>query len=115
MPARLFMIHGSHPCATVEKAFELKGVAFKRVEIPASTQPLVMKRLFGGRTVPGVKFADGAKVQGSRAILRALEDRVPAPPLYDGPAGASAIAEAERWGDEVFQAIPRRLLWAALT
>jgi glutathione S-transferase len=115
MPARLYMIHGSHPCATVEKAFELKGVPYKRLELVASTQPLVMKLLFGGRTVPGVKFDDGAKVQGSRAILRALEDRVPDPKLYDGPPGASAIVAAEQWGDEVFQAIPRRLLWAAFT
>jgi glutathione S-transferase len=60
-----------------------------------------------------VRFDDGEKVQGSRAILRALERRVPSPPLYDGPAGAAAIEEAERWGDEVFQPIPRRLLWTA--
>jgi glutathione S-transferase len=113
MPARLYMIHGSHPCATVEKAFALKGVAFKRIEVPASTQPVVMRPLFGGRTVPAVKFEDGAKVQGSRAILRALEDRVPSPPLYSGPAGAEAIVAAEKWGDEVFQAIPRRLMWTA--
>jgi glutathione S-transferase len=113
MPNRLYLVHGSHPCATVEKAFELKGVPCKRLELVASTQPLVMKALFGGRTVPGVKFDDGEKVQGSRAILRALDRRVPDPPLYDGPAGAAAIEEAERWGDEVFQSIPRRLLWAA--
>src|SRR3954464_5044867 len=111
MPARLFMIHGSHPCATVEKAFELKGVAFKRVEIPASTQPLVMKRLFGGRTVPGVRFADGTKVQGSRAILRELERRVPEPALYGSP----EVEEAERWGEEALQPIPRRMLWAAFS
>jgi glutathione S-transferase len=115
MPTRLYVVHGSHPCLTVEKAFELKGLAYKKVEIPASMQPAVMKPLFGGRTVPGVKFADGEKVQGSRAILAALEQRVAAPPLYDGPAGAEAIADAERWGDEVFQSIPRRLLWAAFT
>jgi glutathione S-transferase len=113
MPARLYLVHGSHPCATVEKAFEIKGLRFRRLELPAATQPLVMKARFGGRTVPGVRFDDGEKVQGSRAILRALERRVAAPPLYDGPAGAEAIEEAERWGDEVFQAIPRRLLWAA--
>ncbi|MCW2982487.1 MAG: hypothetical protein JWR63_57 [Conexibacter sp.] len=113
MPARVFVVHGSHPCATVEKAFEIKGLAYRRVEIPAALQPVVMRPLFGGRTVPGVRFADGEKVQGSRAILRALERRVASPPLYDGPAGAEAIADAERWGDEVFQAIPRRLLWSA--
>lgn len=115
MPARLYVVHGSHPCLTVEKAFALKGLPYKKVELPASSQPLVMRLLFGGRTVPGVKFDDGAKVQGSRAILRALEDRVPSPPLYAGPAGAEAILEAERWGDEVLQSIPRRLLWEAFT
>jgi glutathione S-transferase len=113
MPTRLFVVHGSHPCATVEKAFEIKGLPFKKVEIPAAMQPAVMKPLFGGRTVPGVKFDDGEKVQGSRAILRALERRVASPPLYDGPAGAAAIEEAERWGDEVFQPVPRTLLWPA--
>jgi glutathione S-transferase len=115
MPARLYVVHGSHPCLTVEKAFALKGLPYKKVELLASSQPLVMRALFGGRTVPGVKFADGAKVQGSRAILRALEDRVPSPPLYDGPAGAEAILEAERWGDEVFQSVPRTLLWEAFS
>jgi glutathione S-transferase len=115
MPARLYVVHGSHPCLTVEKALEIKGLPYKKVEIVASAQPAVMKALFGGRTVPGIKFADGEKVQGSRAILRALEARVPSPALYDGPAGAAAIADAERWGDEVFQSIPRRLLWSAFT
>ena len=115
MPARIYVVHGSHPCATVEKAFTIKGMAYRRREVPAATQPLVMKALFGGTTVPAVKFEDGAKVQGSRAILRALEERVPDPPLYDGPAGATAIAEAERWGDETFQRVPARLLWDAFS
>jgi glutathione S-transferase len=106
---RLYLVHGSHPCATVEKALELKGVPFKRVELPAAGQPLVMRRLFGQRTVPGVRFADGAKVQGSRPILRELERRVPEPALYGSP----EIEEAERWGEQVLQATPRRLLWAA--
>ena len=109
MPARLFLIHGSHPCATVEKALELKGVPYKRVELPPPTHALLMPRLFEGRTVPGIKFEDGEKVQGSRAILRSLERRVPDPPLYGGP----DVEEAERWGDEVFQSVARRLLWPA--
>ncbi|MCZ4492272.1 MAG: hypothetical protein JWP53_1203 [Conexibacter sp.] len=113
MPARLFVVHGSHPCATVEAALDLKGVAYRRIEIPAATQPLVMRPLFGGRTVPGIRFEDGEKVQGSRAILRALERRAPRPPLYEGAAGAAAIEEAERWGEEVLQPVPRQLLWTA--
>jgi glutathione S-transferase len=109
MPARLYVVHGSHPCATVEKALELKGVAYKRVELPPPSHALLMRPLFGGRTVPGIRFEDGEKVQGSRAILRALERRVPEPPLYGGP----EIDEAERWGDEVLQPIARRILWPA--
>src|SRR4051812_7864270 len=58
MPARLYVVHGSHPCLTVEKALELKAMPYQKVELPASSQPLVMKALFGGRTVPGIKFAD---------------------------------------------------------
>ncbi|HEU4975833.1 MAG TPA: glutathione S-transferase family protein [Baekduia sp.] len=111
MPARLFVVHGSHPCDTVQRALELKGLPFTRVEIPAAMQPLVMKPLFGARTVPGIRFDDGEKVQGSRAILRAIERRVPEPALY----GAPEVEEAERWGDEVLQPIPRTLLWAAFT
>jgi len=109
MPAKLYVVHGSHPCATAEKAFALKGVPFKRVEIPPPSHFLVMKALFGGHTVPAARFDDGEKVQGSTRILRALERRVPEPRLYTGP----EVEEAERWGDEVFQPIARRLLWPA--
>lgn len=115
MPARIYLLHGSHPSDTVVKAFEIKGLPLKRVELPISMQPVIMKPLFGGRTVPGVRFEDGEKVQGSCAILRALERRAPSPPLYEGPAGAAAIEEAERWGNDVLQSVPRRLLWAAFT
>jgi glutathione S-transferase len=109
MPARLFVVHGSHPCATVELALELKGIEYRRVELPPPSHALIMRPLFGGRTVPGIRFADGEKVQGSRAIVRAIERRVPEPPLY----GAADVDEAERWGDEVLQPIARRLLWPA--
>jgi glutathione S-transferase len=109
MATRLFVLHGSHPCATVEKALELKGAPFKKVELLAGSQPLVMKALFGGTTVPGIRFDDGEKVHGSRAIVRALEARVPEPALYGGP----GVEEAERWGDEVLQPVPRKLLWPA--
>ncbi len=109
MPAKLYVIHGSHPCATAEKAFALKGLPVKKVEIPPPSHFLLMRAMFGGPTVPAVRFEDGEKVQGSTKILRALERRVPDPPLYTRP----EVEEAERWGDEVFQPIARRLLWPA--
>ena len=110
MPATLFVVHGSHPCATAHKAFELKGVPVRVVELPPPSHAVLMRLGFPGRTVPGVRFADGERVQGSTKILRALERRVPEPRLYTSP----EVEEAERWGDEVLQPIARRVLWQAL-
>lgn len=115
MPARLYLVNGSHPCVTVEEALKRKGVAYKTVEFMPPMHAALMPVLFGGRTVPGIKFEDGTKVQGSRAILRALEERVPEPALYGHSATERAkIEEAELWGDEVLQPIARRLIWPAL-
>lgn len=111
MPAKLYVVHGSHPCDTVAKALELKGIPYKRVEIPPPSHALVMRPLFGGRTVPGIKLDDGTKIQGSTKILRELDRRVPDPPLY----GDARIDEAERWGEEVLQSLVRRVLWMAFT
>ncbi len=114
MPARLYVVHGSHPCATVEEALKRKGIAYKTVEFPPPMHAAVMPMLFGGRTVPGIKLEDGEKIQGSRAILRRLEELRPDPPLYGAGATERArIEEAELWGDEVLQPIARRLLWPA--
>lgn len=109
MQNTLFVINGSHPCVTVEQALALKGVPFRKVEIMPGMQPL-LRVLFPGRTVPAIRFEDGRRVQGSREILRVLEDRIPEPKLY----GSDAIEEAERWGDEVYQSVPRTILWPAL-
>lgn len=109
MSAKLFVVHGSHPCLTVEQALHIKRVPFSKIELPAASQPLVMRALFGQRTVPAIRFEDGSKVQSSRAIVRELERRVPEPALYGGP----EIDEAERWGDETYQPVPRKILWPA--
>src|ERR1700742_4942088 len=111
MPARLYVVHGSHPCDAIEKALAMKGVDYKVVELPPPSHAVVMRRVFGARTVPGIRFADGEEVQGSRAIVRALERRAPDPPLL----GGRDVEEAERWGEEVLQSVARRILWKAFT
>jgi glutathione S-transferase len=114
MSARLFVVHGSHPCVTVERALELKGLPFGLVELPPFAHAGIQRVLFGARTVPAIRFDDGEKVSGSRAILARLEERVPDPPLLPAdPAARERVLEAERWGDEVFQPVPRSLLWTA--
>jgi glutathione S-transferase len=112
MTTKLYIVPGSHPCDTVAKALELKGIDFKTVEFPPPSHALLMRPLFGGRTVPGIKFEDGTKIQGSSKILRELDRRVPEPSLRtDDP----RVEEAERWGDEVLQPLVRRVLWMAFT
>jgi glutathione S-transferase len=112
MPAKLYGLPASHPVAVVERALQLKGIAFERTNyIPVAHKPL-MKVRFGGSTVPGLVLEDGRKIQTSRAILRALDEVAPEPRLYPGDPRVEA---ADTWGDSVLQPLVRRLMWAALS
>jgi glutathione S-transferase len=115
VPAKLYVVHGSHPCATVERALQLKGIAYKSVELMPAMHAAHQRVRFGQRTVPGIKFEDGEKVVGSRAILRRLEVLAPDPPLLPADADLRAtVEETERWGDEVLQPMARRLVWLGM-
>jgi glutathione S-transferase len=115
VPAKLYVVHGSHPCATVARALDVKRIAYKTVELPPPAHAAVMRVLFGRRTVPGIRFESGEKVSGSRAILRRLDELVPEPALLPAePATRARVLEAERWGDEVLQSAARRILWPTL-
>ena len=114
MKARLYVVHGSHPCATVERALQLKGIPYRTVELPPAMHAPIQRVLFGQRTVPGLRL-DGERITGSRAILARLEQLQPDPPLFPADREARArVEEAERWGDETFQPVGRRVLWFAL-
>jgi glutathione S-transferase len=115
LTAKLFAVPASHPCAAIEAALTLKAVDYRRIDmIPVLAKPLQYAR-FRGFTVPGVEFADGRKVLGSRAIVRALEHIAPEPPLLplDGRE-RRRVEQAEQWADEVLQPLVRRIVWAAL-
>jgi glutathione S-transferase len=117
MPAsapRLYVVPASHPCAAVEAALALKRVDYRRVELLPLAQLLVGPLLYGGVTVPGMRV-DGQRLTGSRAIMRRIDELAPEPPLLPAPGDAryAPVLEAERWGDEVFQPVPRRLIDAA--
>jgi glutathione S-transferase len=114
MRLKLYVIHGSHPCAVVEKALAMKALSYDVVEWPPPLQAPMQRVIFGARTVPGLKI-DGDKVSGSRAIIRRLEQVAPEPPLLPVDAQTrERVEEAERWGDEVFQAVARKLVWVGL-
>ena len=115
MTATLYVVPGSHPCATVERALALKRVPYARVDLLPLLHRVAQHRRFGGRTVPGLVLEDGGRVLGSRAIVRRLEALAPEPALLPAdPGRRTAVERAERWGDEVLQPVVRRILWAAL-
>jgi glutathione S-transferase len=108
---KLYVLPGSHPCDAVEVALQLKSIAYDRVDLLPLSQVLVGPLRYGGTTVPGLRI-DGQRLVGSRAIMRRLDELVAEPALLpppDSPA-YSQVLEAERWGDEVLQSVPRRIL-----
>jgi glutathione S-transferase len=113
-PPTLYALPGSHPCAAVEAALQLKSMAYKRVDLLPTVEVLLGPLLYGGTTVPGMRI-DGERLVGSRRIMRRLDELVAEPPLLPRPGDPSyaRVLEAERWGDEVLQRVPRRLIYAA--
>jgi glutathione S-transferase len=107
---KLFVLPGSHPCAAVEVALRRKGLPFQQVNLLPMVQVGLGPLLYGGSTVPGMRL-DGERLVGSRTIMRRLDALAPDPPLLPAdPAARERVLEAERWGDEVFQSVPRRIL-----
>jgi glutathione S-transferase len=115
MPHTLYAIHGSHPCVGAQRALELKGQPFRIHEmVPALHVPEQWLR-FRKLTVPALVLGSGERIVGSRAIVHRLDQLVPEPPLLpDDPAARARVEEAERWGDEVLQSVPRRLAWTGM-
>jgi glutathione S-transferase len=90
---------------------ESKGLDYKPIWLLPGLHPALLRtRGFRGGTVPAIKI-DGRKVQESRAISRALDELEPQPPLFPAdPEKRLEVEEAERWGDEVLQDVPRRIV-----
>jgi len=111
MRVKLYALAASHPVAAVEAALRLKGIEYKRIDMLPIVPVLLGPLRYGGTTVPGVRI-DGERLVGSRTIMHRLDELVPEPALLP-PSGSPAraqVLEAERWGDEVFQDIPRRII-----
>jgi glutathione S-transferase len=117
MDAALYGFSISHPVQAARAMLTHKGIEARLVSIPVGSQQVVMRGLgFGGGTVPGLKI-DGRRVSGSRRIARVLDELVPSPPLFPAEPGRRAeVEEAERWGEEVYQPVPRRIFrWSVAT
>jgi glutathione S-transferase len=108
---RLYALPGSHPCAAVEAALRLKGIEYRRIDLLPTLERLVGPLRYGGTTVPGMRI-DDERLVGSRTIMRRLDELVAAPALLPPPGdpARARVLDAERWGDEVLQSVPRRLI-----
>ena len=92
----LYVVHGSHPCAAVERALELKGLDFRRIELPPPLHAPFQRVRFGARTVPAMQLDGGEKISGSRAILRRLDEIAPEPPLWPARRRGARARRARR-------------------
>ena len=115
MNVKLYSIPGSHPAAAARAMLEYKGIDYERVDLPPVVSRVMMRAFgFPGNRVPALKV-DGRKVQGSRNVSRELDVLKPDPPLFPAdPERRAEVEEAELWGDEVFQQMPRTISWWAL-
>jgi glutathione S-transferase len=112
MPAKLYVVHASHPCAAVMYAMDMKAFPYKVVELLPPTHVALQQLRFGARTVPGLVLETGEKISGSRTIMRRLEELAPEPPLFPAdPEAREEVERAEEWGDQVWQPLARRLVW----
>lgn len=116
-PARLYMLMGSHPANAGRLMLEAKGMDYKIVSLDkqAGLHDLRLRAAgFRRGTVPALKIG-GRKVEGTREIARALDEIQPDPPLLPADADARrAVEEAEAWGHDILQPVPRRIVRASL-
>lgn len=110
MTVVLYWMSISHPSQVARKMLDLKGVEYEVVRVIPLSQRIHLRLAgFSGGTVPALKL-DGQRIQGSRQIALALDKRWPEPRLFPAdPPLRARVEEAERWGEEQLQPIPRRL------
>jgi glutathione S-transferase len=132
----LYVICGSHACATGKLLLRHKDVAHRTVTFPSGMHPMLARfagfkggdgplRPVDGEaraqitmldrmgTVPALSM-DGDRVQTNIAIARHLDRVRPRRPLFPGDFDERREVEAaEAWGDEVLQMVARRIVLRA--
>jgi glutathione S-transferase len=111
MGIKLYGTPPSPPSHSARLMLERKGLDHKVVWLLPGLWPALLRtRGFRGGTVPAMKI-DGRRIQGSVPIARALEATKPEPALFPpDPELRAKVEEAERWGDQVLQNVPRRII-----
>jgi glutathione S-transferase len=108
--AALYSVYTSHPTHAARLMLEHKGIEHRVVSLMPGTHAIAVRvRGFRYGTVPAMRL-DGRRIQGTRAISRALDEAQPEPPLFPAdPQRRIAVEQAELWGDDILQPVPRRI------
>ncbi|WP_354698996.1 hypothetical protein DSM112329_04696 [Paraconexibacter sp. AEG42_29] len=117
MIVTLYGMWHSHPVLAARLMLERKGLEHNVRDALPGLHPLAVRAAgFPGRTVPAMRLGD-RMVQGTLSISRALDEVVPAAPLFPADPGARAAVEAaERWGHDELQPVATRVFrWAGAT
>ncbi|CAN5186817.1 hypothetical protein BH20ACT16_BH20ACT16_06720 [soil metagenome] len=104
---------GSNSVYTGRLMLEHKGIDYTFVKLPPAAHAVILLlRGFPTMGAPALKI-DGRRVQGTRWIARALDELHPDKPLFPAdPAARRAVQNAERWGEELQNAV-RRIFYCA--
>src|ERR687897_1312408 len=115
MRAILFGIPASHPALAGQLMLDHKGVKYRRIDLVTGAHRPILRALgFPRNTVPAIRL-DGARLQGTTELGLALDALLPEKPLFPPDADRRRdVVEAEAWGNEVLQPVPRRLVWNGL-
>jgi glutathione S-transferase len=107
---RLYVMPISNAAAAGAAMMAHKRIPHRLVRLMPGLHPLLVRFAgFEDFTVPALEL-EGHKLQGSRRIARFLDEVRPEPPLFPAePELRALVEEAERWGEEVLQPVPRRL------
>jgi glutathione S-transferase len=111
---KLYGFTGSNSVHTGRLLLEHKGLDYDFVKLPPAVHAPTMLLLgFPTMGVPAIKVGD-VRVQGTRWIARALDELYPDKPLLfpTDPAERRKVQQAERWGEELQNAV-RRVFYCA--
>lgn len=116
MTARLYVTSLSNPSKAAVAMASYKRLHYRRIDLLSGFHPMLVRAAgFPGRTVPALEL-DGRHVQGSLGISRVLDELIAERPLFPAePFARRAVEDAERWGHDVLQPLPRRIFrWAVV-
>jgi glutathione S-transferase len=114
-PVQLYMFAGSNAVQTAVLMLAHKGIEHEEVNVERGAHVALMPQLgFSATTVPALKIGE-RRIQGTRAIARALDDIRPQPRLFPAdPMQRVRVEDAERRGEELQNAARRLFYWAIL-